>query len=221
MRNQSRFSSSSSLTDEITSILRDRILKGEYAIGEKIKETQIASELRVSRTPIREAFKQLEEEGLIEYKRNRGCYARGFTPQDINDIYAVRKALEELAVEWAVQRMTPDYLQQMQDQIDLMEFYTRRHDVENALSLNTSFHDIIYNATGSRFMTQVLHSYKGYIDRTRKVMFYEQSYLEQVLEEHKLILAAMKTGDVDAAKAAMEAHLDHSKQRAEALYLRT
>ena len=220
MQEDQKFNSSSSLTDEITGILRDRILKGEYAIGEKLKETKIAKELRVSRTPIREAFKELEEEGLIEYKKNRGCYARGFTHQDINDIYAVRKSLEGLAVEWAVERMTPEYLAQMQDQIDLMEFYTRRKDVGNALSLNTSFHDIIYNATGSRFMTQVLHSYKNYIDRTRKVMFYEQDYLEQVLEEHKKILEAMKTGDVEAAKAAMEDHLDRSKQRAEALYLR-
>ena len=171
MQEDQKFNSSSSLTEEITDILRDRILKGDYRIGEKLKETQIAEELSVSRTPIREAFKELEEEGLIEYKKNRGCYARGFTHQDINDIYAVRKALEELAVEWAVERMTPEYLAQMQDQIDLMEFYTQRKDAGNALSLNTSFHDIIYNATGSRFMTQVLHSYKSYIDGTRKVLF--------------------------------------------------
>ena len=115
MQADQKFNNSSSLTEEITDILRDRILKGEYAIGEKLKETKIAKELRVSRTPIREAFKELEEEGLIEYRKNRGCYARGFTHQDINDIYAVRKALEGLAVEWAASRMTPEYLAQMQD----------------------------------------------------------------------------------------------------------
>ena len=73
------FSNSFSLTDEIADIVRERILKGEYEIGEKIKENQIATELRVSRTPIREAFKLLENEGLIDYIPNRGCFAKGFT----------------------------------------------------------------------------------------------------------------------------------------------
>ena len=218
MEEEKRFSSSLSLADEIADVLRERIVLGEYGIGEKIKETQIAQEMGVSRTPIREAFKQLEDEGLIEYKRNRGCFARGFTRQDISDIYAVRKALEVLAVEWACQRMTPEYLKQMQEQIDLMEFYTRRNDSRHMPSLNTSFHDIIYNAAGSRFMTQVLRSYKGYIDKNRKVVFYKQSYLEAILEEHRSILAALAAGDTAAAKAAMARHLDQSQKRAEENY---
>ena len=101
MTGSNQFSNTFSLTDEIADIIRDRILKGEYKIGEKIKENQIATELRVSRTPIREAFKQLENEGLIDYIPNRGCFAKGFTKQDIEDIYAVRKALEVLSVEFS------------------------------------------------------------------------------------------------------------------------
>ncbi|MBQ1228673.1 MAG: GntR family transcriptional regulator, partial [Firmicutes bacterium] len=97
MSGSQNFANMSSLTDEIVDIIRDRILKGEYRIGEKIKENQIATEFKVSRTPIREAFKQLENEGLIDYIPNRGCFAKGFTRQDIEDIYAVRKALEIIA----------------------------------------------------------------------------------------------------------------------------
>lgn len=212
------FSSSFSLTDEIADIIRDRILKGEYKIGEKIKENQIATELRVSRTPIREAFKVLENEGLIEYKPNRGCFARGFTKRDIEDIYAVRKALEVLTVEWAVGRITPEQIGQLEDQCDLMEFYSRRKDSKKVLAINTDFHDIIYNATGSRFMAQVLRSYKEYIEQTRKVIFYEQEYLQEILSEHKAILEAIKAGDVELSKKAMADHLDQSKRRAEILY---
>ena len=98
MPDSHNFTSSFSLTDEIVDIIRERILKGEYKIGEKIKENRIATELKVSRTPIREAFKQLENEGLIDYIPNRGCFAKGFTRQDIEDIYAVRKSLEILAL---------------------------------------------------------------------------------------------------------------------------
>jgi len=212
------YSSSFSLTDEIADIIRERILKGEYHIGEKIKENQIAQELRVSRTPIREAFKQLENEGLIDYIPNRGCFAKGFTRQDIEDIYAVRKALEVLSVEWAVKRITPADIKKLHDQCDLMEFYTARKDSKKVLETNTDFHDIIYNATGSRFMAQVLRSYKEYIEQTRKVIFYEQQYLEEILTEHKAILAALESGDKDRATKAMADHLDGSRRRAETIY---
>lgn len=138
------FSNSFSLTDEIADIVRERILKGEYEIGEKIKENQIASELRVSRTPIREAFKLLENEGLIDYIPNRGCFAKGFTKQDVEDIYAVREALEEMAVRWAVARISENEIDEMEEQCDLMEFYTRKKDKKKVMEMNTSFHEVIY-----------------------------------------------------------------------------
>lgn len=218
MTGGNNYSSVFSLTDEIADIIRDRILKGEYKIGEKIKETQIASELKVSRTPIREAFKQLENEGLIDYIPNRGCFAKGFTKQDIEDIYAVRKALEILCVEWAVSRITEDEIHNLQDQCDLMEFYTARQDEKKVLEINTGFHEIIYNATGSRFMAQVLRSYKEYIDQTRKALYYEPDYLDEILAEHRAILVAIKNRNVEEGKAAMSKHLDGSKRRAEFIY---
>lgn len=174
--------------------------KAEYRIGEKIKENQIATELKVSRTPIREAFKQLENEGLIDYIPNRGCFAKGFTRQDIEDIYAVRKALEVLAVEWAVNRIDDEQLAELQRQSDLMEFYTTRKDSKRVLEINADFHDIIYNAAGSRFMAQVLRSYKEYIEQTRKVLYYEQDCLTDIFSEHREILEAIKRRDSAGAK---------------------
>ena len=160
------FSNSFSLTDEIADVVRERILKGEYEIGEKIKENQIATELKVSRTPIREAFKLLENEGLIDYIPNRGCFAKGFTKQDVDDIYAVREALEELAVRWSVARITEAELLALEEQVDLMEFYTKKKDKKKVLELNTSFHEVIYASARSRFLAQVLRSYKEYIEKT-------------------------------------------------------
>ena len=218
MSNTNTFSNSFSLTDEIADIIRERILKGEYRIGEKIKENQIATELKVSRTPIREAFKQLENEGLIDYIPNRGCYAKGFTRQDIEDIYAVRKALEILAVEWAVERITPEEIKGLQEQSDLMEFYATRDDSKKVLEINSDFHSIIYNAAGSRFMAQVLRSYKEYIEQTRKALYDEHRNLEEIFREHKAILDAMKDRDVERAKAAMAEHLEGSARRAKFIY---
>lgn len=218
MSTNKQFSNSFSLTDEIADVVRERILKGEYEIGEKIKENQIATELKVSRTPIREAFKLLENEGLIDYIPNRGCFAKGFTKQDVDDIYAVREALEELAVKWAVERINDQQILALEEQCDLMEFYTKKKDGKKVLEMNSSFHEIIYASAKSRFLAQVLRSYKEYIDKTRKSIFYEQSYLEGILKEHRAILEAIREKDADKAIEAMAKHLEASQDRAEAVW---
>ena len=216
--NSKNFSNSFSLTDEIADVVRERILKGEYEIVEKIKENQIATELKVSRTPIREAFKLLENEGLIDYIPNRGCFAKGFTKQDVDDIYAVREALEELAVRWAVARITEPELLALEEQVDLMEFYTKKKDKKKVLELNTSFHEVIYASARSRFLAQVLRSYKEYIEKTRKSIFYEQSYLEGILSEHRAIFEAIKDRDEERVVEAISKHLEASQERAFAVW---
>ena len=206
------------LTNEIADIVRERILKGEYQIGEKIKESSIAQELNVSRTPIREAFKTLEEEGLLDYLPNRGCYAKGFTKRDVSDIYTVREALEEIAMTWACERITDEEIDKLEEQCELMDFYTKKRDVQKILTMNSSFHDIIYTSTGSRFLAQVLRSYKGYLDKTRKSVFYREEFLDSIQEEHKAIFEAVKSRDKDLAVAAIKKHLASSKERTEAVW---
>ena len=206
------------LTNEIADIVRERILKGEYQIGEKIKESSIAQELNVSRTPIREAFKTLEEEGLLDYLPNRGCYAKGVTKRDVSDIYTVREALEEIAMTWACERITDEEIDKLEEQCELMDFYTKKRDVQKILTMNSSFHDIIYNSTGSRFLAQVLRSYKGYLDKTRKSVFYREEFLDSIQEEHKAIFEAVKSRDKDLAVAAIKKHLASSKERTEAVW---
>ena len=207
-----------SLTDNIAGVIRARILKGEYKIGEKIKETHVAEELSVSRTPIRKAFKQLEEEGLIEYVPNKGCFAKGFTKRDIEDVYAVRKVLEELTVEWAVKRITDEEVQAMADKCQEMQGYVDQADSARVLATNKEFHEIIYHATGSRFMSQVLRSYKEYIEQTTRPIFYEPRFLQQIVDEHRAIVDAFEKRDTDKAVAAMSRHMTNSMGRAEYVY---
>lgn len=218
MTDKKEFASTFSLTDEIAEIIRNRILKGEYQIGEKIKETKIASELCVSRTPIREAFKLLENEGLIDYVPNRGCFAKGFTKQDIDDIYAVRTALEQIAVERSIDRITEEEIAQLEEQCDLLEFYAKKKDSKKVMELNSSFHEVIYASTQSRFMAQVLRSYKEYIDKTRKSVFYDESYMLAILDEHRQIFDAIKARDKEAAAEAVVNHLVKSQDRAETVW---
>lgn len=207
-----------SLTDSIASVIRSRILNGEYKIGEKIKETHVAEELRVSRTPIRKAFKELEEEGLIEYIPNKGCFAKGFTRRDIEDVYAVRKVLEELTVEWAVSRITDEEIAKMAEKCEEMQGYVDKADSARVLACNKEFHEVIYRATGSRFMSQVLRSYKEYIEQTTRPIFYEPKFLQQIVDEHRAIVDAFEKRDTESAVAAMSRHMTNSMGRAEYVY---
>lgn len=209
------FTNSFSLTEEIAKILRERILKGEYEIRERIKEKQLAEELRVSRTPIREAIKQLETEGLVESIPNRGSFALGFTKQDIEDIYAVRASVEVLAVRWAASRITEKEIKKLQDEYEIMEFYTSKKDGEKVMEINKKFHEVMYNASRSRFLVQILKSYQEYVQQTRKASVYNDEYLRDILAEHYEIFKAIRERDSDKAAEKTLIHLSNSQVRAE------
>ena len=99
-----------------------------------------------------------------------------------------------------------------------MEFYSRKKDRKKVLELNATFHDVIYAAARSRFLAQVLRSYKEYIEKTRKSIFYEQSYLESILREHRAIFEAISERDAEKAVEAIAKHLEASQDRAEAVW---
>lgn len=208
-------SNSLSLSDEVSNTIKERILKGEYHIGEKLKENQIAYELKVSRTPIREALKQLEKEGLIESIPNRGSFVLGLTKRDIEDIYAVRASVEVLAADWAVNRITEEELAGLREVFDLMEFYSEKENSDKVLELNKEFHQIIYHASGSRFLSQLLKSYQEYVEETRKATVYCNKNLPVILEEHRTILKAICARNAQLARERLAAHLSNSKKRAE------
>ncbi len=204
-----------SLSVEVANIIKERILKGEYHIGEKLIENQIAEELRVSRTPIREALRQLEKEGLVESVPNRGAFVLGLTKQDIEDIYAVRAAVEVLAADWAVRRITEEELAGLREIFELMEFYSEKQNSEKVLELNKEFHQIIYHASGSRFLSQLLKSYQEYVEETRKATVYCSKNLPVILEEHRNIFEAICERNAKLAKERLSAHLSNSQKRAE------
>ena len=105
-------------------------------MGEKLIENKIATELKVSRTPVRDAFKQLTKEGLIEYVPNKGCFAKGFSLEDMRDIYTVRNAVEQLAVERAIKNANEGNLKKLREQLEIMNFYSISNMNENLLQAN-------------------------------------------------------------------------------------
>lgn len=204
----------SSLAKEVTDVLRDRIINGEYAMGEKLIENKIAEELTVSRTPVRDAFKQLAKEQLVEYIPNKGCFAKGFSHKDMEDIYAVRKAVERLAITWAIENADEDRMDELGQQLELMNFYTQNNSYEKLLEANEQFHSMIYQMTGSRFIVQILKTYQDYVHTARKSTLKKEENLPLIFKEHEAIYKAMAAKDVEAAADAVELHMDNTARRA-------
>lgn len=210
----------SSLAEEIVQILRSRIINGEYSIGEKLVENKIAEELKVSRTPVREAFKQLTKEHLVEYVPNKGCFAKGFDKDDLNDIYAVRNAVERLAVEWAIKNKTEEDMADFKEQLALMARHSADGRVEEFIRAAEEMENVFYKMTGSRFIIQALKSYQEYIQLARQGMLTtRRENLQKILDEHTRVCEAIEEGDVEKAKEAVSEHLRNAAKRAEARWL--
>ena len=211
---QEEMSGSRSLAEEVTEILRNRILQGEYEIGEKLTESKIASELKVSRTPIRDAFRELEKEQLVEYIPNKGCFARGFSREDMTDIYAVRKAVEQLAIRRVIEHADEQKLAELAEQLDRMRCYTEQGNYEKLLQANEEFHYMIYRMTGSRFIVRIMKTYQEYVHLARRETLKTDGDLDKIFQEHEALYLAIADRDVDTAVQAVAEHLDASSERA-------
>ncbi|MCT4563315.1 MAG: GntR family transcriptional regulator [Maledivibacter sp.] len=203
-----------SLTSMIFEKIREDILIGKYASGEKIVEAKLADEFGVSRTPVREALKQLELDGLVDNIPNRGVIVKGISNQDIEDIYTIRIAIEGIAVKWAIERMNETDLQKLKEIFELMEFYTFKNDLDKIAELNTKFHETIYNATQSRYLEHVLRDFQYFMKTTRYKSLRSPGRMESTLKEHREILEAFIDRDTDRAAKAILKHVNNSRENA-------
>ncbi|MDD2302110.1 MAG: GntR family transcriptional regulator [Eubacteriales bacterium] len=203
-----------SLPQNLFNQLRDDILQGKIAPGAKLTEHRICKEYNVSRTPVREAFQKLELDGLIQIIPNRGAFVIGLSRQDIEDMYELRKAYEAIAVRWAVERITEQEFEELEEAYDIMEFYTQKGEAEKMLQINMHFHQLIYSATKNRMLQHVLTSYQVYTKNTKVSSEYIREYLNEVLDEHWQIFLAFKAKDKEAATRAAIRHMENGKRRA-------
>ena len=194
--------------------LRNDILTHKIENGAKLTEQNVCNMYGVSRTPVREAFQKLELDGLIDIVPNKGAFVRGLSMQDIKDMYELRKAYEVICVQFAVDRISPEEMEQLRESYDLMEFFRIKEDSGKFLDMNTRFHQIIYNSTGNRMLQHVLTSYQVYTKNTKLNHQYIAQYYDEVLAEHKAIYEAIVKKDKEAAAKAAAVHMDNSKKRA-------
>jgi DNA-binding GntR family transcriptional regulator len=200
-----------SLREKIFHKLRQDILDGRYKSGDSLVELKLAEEMGVSRTPVREAIRQLELEGLVTCIPNKGVFVEGISRQDIEDIYAIREALEGLAARWAIERMDREALKELENTCELMEFYTGKGDLDQVGKLNTQFHDLIFESTKSKPLKQVLSDFQYYIENIRLASLKTPGRAKRSLREHEAIVQAFKARDVAMGERVMVEHIRNSR----------
>lgn len=199
-------------TSLLAKLQRD-ILTGKLKPGQKLTEQEICKEYQVSRTPVREALRQLEADGLVENILNRGAFVIGMSKQDFEDMFEMRRAYEVQAVRWAIQRITDEEMDKLEETFEFMEFYTMRRDVEKMLVINAGFHQVIYEASHNRMLRKQLSSYQNYLKYKGSEAVYDDDYLPTVLEEHRAIFKAFVDKDEKAGAEAMDRHINRARER--------
>ena len=161
----------------------------------------------VSRTPVREAFRQLELEGLIQIIPNKGAYVTGITQKDVKDIYMIRSLLEGLCARWATEHITKEQMEEMEENVYLSKFHAQKGHLEQLAELDNRFHDILYEACDSKMLEHQLKDFHQYVLRVRKKTLASANRGPKSNEEHEQIMEAIKAGNADLAEQLAHQHM--------------
>ncbi|MBQ3530262.1 MAG: GntR family transcriptional regulator [Oscillospiraceae bacterium] len=200
-----------SLADQVFEKLESDIIHGVYARGEVLTELKLVEQLGVSRTPIREALRRLEQERLIE-DTPKGSVVLGITPDDLLDIMNIREQIECLAAYYACINMTPEGLKEMEEIVDLQDFYFSKWDTDRLRQADDRFHDIICQLSQRNVIRDTLVPLHRKTRRYRKTAIQNKDRAVLSLQEHRAIFNAMKEGDPEKAKEVMQAHIAKAKK---------
>lgn len=198
------------LRDRVHRYLRDGILSGRYSFGQRLAELEVAAELQLSRTPVREAFRKLELEGLVRYEVGRGVTVTYLGPRDMPELYEIMVALEGMAARLAARRISPEAGEALQASLEAVEGALDRGDVEAAREAHERFNDQIFRSAGNRRLYELLTRFAGYIERTRSVSW--PARIEEIRADHRALVEAIRGGDLDRAEQVMREHVDRSRQ---------
>jgi len=196
-----------SLGAAVFSDLERAIINGEYQAGDSLSEIKLSEKYGVSRTPVREALRQLELEGLVELIPNKGATVVGVSEKDIADIYAVRIRIEGLAARLCAENATAEELQALERLVDLQEFYLLKGKSDQLWELDGEFHNTIFEASRNRPLQSMLSSFHSYISRARSNSMKSAERAARSVEEHRDILSAIAAKDGDGAEEFMTAHI--------------
>lgn len=204
---QINIESSNSLGDTVYEALREAIIKQVLKPGERLMETELAEEMGVSRTPVREAMRKLELEDYVEMIPRKGTYVSGLSIKDVNNLFEIRGALETLAAGLAAKRATQVEIAEMRKNLQEETHLFETSDVLKMIEFDTCFHEIIYSAARNVRLQNMIKDLRDQIQRFRTTSLAVPGRMKFALAEHHKIVEAIALGDVQEAERVTRAHL--------------
>lgn len=198
-----------SLADQVFEHIETDILSGKYQKGENLTESKLSQELGVSRTPIREALRRLEQEHLIE-EAPKGMVVVGISDKDLADIFEIRAALEGKAAALAAKNHTDEQINIIREALEFQEFYLGKQDPDRIKSMDSRFHETIYKMSGSTIFYEVLMPLHKKILKYRKASVSDSSRAEASVAEHRAIYEALIAGNAELAEKLTCEHLSNA-----------
>lgn len=202
--------SAASLGAAVYAELRNRIISGELKSGDRLREVEVATWLGVSRTPVREALKRLENDGLITYVSSRGVIVAELTAEQAVELYALREVLEGAAARFAAQHALEPEIRLLQDL--LIRQRELDDDPELQSALNRNFHQTIYRMAHNKYLMGVLNKAQDYMVLLRQTAYVAPGRAATAYEEHASIVEGIVKRDPDAAEAAARQHIREAQR---------
>ncbi len=187
--------------------LKGAIINGQLAPGERVAESRIAQAMKISRTPVREAFHKLEREGWIRHLPNSGFFVAGLSRQDVEETFGIRSALESYAARLAAIRHTPDDLVPLQKKIEEYQEHMEKGDIQSLFRINTEFHDLLYALSQSPKLIKMINDVRDQIYRYRRVILRVKGMARRSNEDHKLMLQFISKRDAEGVEKLVKEHI--------------
>ena len=199
------------LRDVVFENLREAILEGNLKPGQRLMEVQLAEQLGVSRTPVREAIRKLELEGLVVMIPRKGAYVANMSLKDVIDVLEIRSSLEGLAASLSAERITDEDIKTLESIVEEFEQNVDESNVEALLKNDVEFHECIFKSTNNKKLHQLINSLWEQVYRFRVTYISDYDSTVNIIEEHKMILDAIKKGDSEMAKKYAMEHIEKAE----------
>jgi GntR family transcriptional regulator, gluconate operon transcriptional repressor len=206
--------SSPTLAEQTVDLIRKRILGGGFASGERLVETRLAEQLRISRGPIREALKQLAAEGLVREEPRRGTFVAAPTAIDVRDFYDLRAAVEARAARLVIRRQDPHAIEGLRRAIGRLQTAVRRADLRELVRFDFEFHETLCRVSGNARLHEVFvrnASVLRVLIQLEEGQFYRS--FDEVEHQHRELLASIEAGDESEAEGRIVRHLEDARDR--------
>jgi DNA-binding GntR family transcriptional regulator len=198
--------------DTAYDILKEAIIKGTLAQGQKLIETQLSAQMNVSRVPVREAVKKLEQDGLVEKTDKRGFVVKIISKEEIDETFGIRALLESYAAFLATEHIDDGLIRKLDESMEAYKHVLEAGDTERLMQLNTQFHEMIYKASGSQKLYELINNFRDFIYRYRRKLLNNLDFARLSLGDHEKMVKAMRQKDQKKVEHLVKKHILRGKE---------